>query len=64
MTRRELMLLLLGSALTASRGLRAEQKAMPVIGYLNATSPGPYAPNLAAFLEGRAKPAGSKARTW
>jgi putative ABC transport system substrate-binding protein len=52
MTRRELMLLLLGGALTASRGLRAEQKAMPVIGYLNATSPGPYAPNLAAFLEG------------
>jgi putative ABC transport system substrate-binding protein len=52
MTRRELMLLLSGGALTATRELRAQQQAMPVIGYLNATSPGPYAPNLAAFLEG------------
>src|SRR5215472_5500965 len=43
---------LLGAAITAARTLRAQQKAMPVIGYLNATSPGPYAPNLAAFLKG------------
>jgi putative ABC transport system substrate-binding protein len=32
--------------------LGAQQKARPVIGYLNATSPGPYAANVAAFLEG------------
>jgi hypothetical protein len=38
MTRRELMLLL-GSAITAPRALRAQQKAMPVIGYLSSTSP-------------------------
>jgi ABC-type uncharacterized transport system substrate-binding protein len=31
---------------------RAQQKAIPVIGYLNPTSPGPNAPNLAAFREG------------
>ena len=41
MRRRELMLLL-GGAMTAARALRAQQKAMPVIGYLSGTSPGPY----------------------
>ncbi len=51
MKRRELMLLLLG-ALTASRGVRAQQKAMPVIGYLSGASPGPSAPTLAAFRQG------------
>jgi putative ABC transport system substrate-binding protein len=40
MTRRELMLLL-GSAITAPRPLRAQPKAMPVIGYLNSLSPPP-----------------------
>jgi len=39
MRRRELMLLLAG-AMTAARGLRAQQKAMPVIGYLGIASPG------------------------
>jgi hypothetical protein len=38
MNRRELMLLL-GGALTAPCALRAEQKAMPVIGLLGQTSP-------------------------
>jgi putative tryptophan/tyrosine transport system substrate-binding protein len=51
MRRRELMLLL-GGAMTAARGLRAQQKAMPVIGYLSATAPGPSEPFLAAFLQG------------
>src|SRR6516164_8740848 len=46
---------LLGGALTAARSLRAQQKVIPVIGYLNATSPGPYAPNVAEFLGGLAE---------
>ncbi len=51
MRRRELMLLL-GGAMTAARALRAQQKAMPVIGYLSGTSPGPNAANVAAFRQG------------
>jgi putative ABC transport system substrate-binding protein len=31
---------------------RAQQKAMPVIGYLASSSPGPSAPNVAAFRQG------------
>src|SRR5262245_59583346 len=50
MRRREL--LLLAGAMTAARGLRAQQKAMPVIGYLNSASPGPAAPYMAAFRQG------------
>jgi putative ABC transport system substrate-binding protein len=41
MRRRELMVLV-GGAITAARALRAQQRAMPVIGYLGSTSPGPY----------------------
>ena len=51
MRRRELMLLLVGG-LTVARTLRAQQKAMPVIGFLNSTSPGPFAPFVAAFHQG------------
>ena len=51
MKRRELLLLLSG-ALTAPRALRAQQKAMPVIGYLASGSAGPPAPNVAAFQQG------------
>jgi putative ABC transport system substrate-binding protein len=49
--RREL-LLLVGGAVTASRALRAQQKAMPVIGYLNGTTPAANAHLLAAFRQG------------
>src|ERR1700730_7918752 len=41
-----------GAAIRAASGLRSQQKAMPVIGYLNPTSPGPNAPNMAAFRQG------------
>jgi putative ABC transport system substrate-binding protein len=51
MRRRELMLLL-GGAMTAARALRAQQKAMPVIGFLSSASPGPFAPFVAAFRQG------------
>ena len=51
MRRRELMLLLAG-AITAARPLRAQQKAVPVIGVLGLTSPGPYASQMAAFHQG------------
>ncbi len=50
MNRREV--LLLAGAMTATRALRAQQKAMPVIGYLSGISPGPSAPFVAAFQQG------------
>jgi putative ABC transport system substrate-binding protein len=51
MNRRKLIFLLAG-AMSAARALRAQQKAMPVIGYLGSESPGPMAPLVAAFLQG------------
>jgi putative tryptophan/tyrosine transport system substrate-binding protein len=51
MTRRELLLLLAG-AVTAALGVRAEQKATQVIGFLSGGSPGPFAPVVAAFRQG------------
>src|SRR5260370_8840579 len=51
MTGRELMLVLVG-ALTAAGALRAQQKVMPVLGFLSTASPGWFAPNVAAFLQG------------
>jgi putative tryptophan/tyrosine transport system substrate-binding protein len=49
--RRELMLLLAG-AMTPARALRAQQKAMPVIGFLSSTSPEAYASRVDAFRQG------------
>src|SRR5438270_388841 len=51
MRRRELMLLLAG-AVTASHALRAQQKAIPVIGFLSGLSPGPAAPFVAGVRRG------------
>ncbi len=51
MNRREL-LLLAGAALAAPLAARAQQKAMPVIGFLSSVSPGPFAPFVAAFRQG------------
>ncbi len=50
MRRREVMVLL--GVMTAARALRAQQKAMPVIGFLSSGSPGPFAPFVAAFRQG------------
>ena len=49
MNRREL---LLGGAAAWPLAARAQQKAMPVIGWLSSASPGPFAPFVAAFHEG------------
>ena len=51
MKRRELMLLL-GVAMIAAHALRAQQKAMPVIGFLSSVSPGPLAASMAEFRQG------------
>jgi putative ABC transport system substrate-binding protein len=51
MNRRELMLLL-GGAAAWPLAARAQQKAMPVIGWLSSASPGPFASFVAAFHQG------------
>jgi putative ABC transport system substrate-binding protein len=49
--RREL-LFLLGGAVTAPRVLRAQQKGMPVIGFLSSATSDGYAPFVSAFRQG------------
>jgi putative ABC transport system substrate-binding protein len=53
-TRRE-TLALLGALAASTIPARAQQKAMPIIGYLGSESPEPYASRLAAFAEGLAE---------
>src|SRR5947208_9199686 len=50
MKRRELLLLL--GAMTVPPAGRAQQKVMPVIGFLHFASPGPFAQFVAAFRGG------------
>jgi putative ABC transport system substrate-binding protein len=52
MNRRKLLLLLLGSVMTAPHTLRAQQKAMPVIGFLSGFSSGAAAPFAAGVRQG------------
>ena len=54
MIKRRELVLLLGSAITVPRALRAQQKAMPVIGFLGLASPrpGPQVGLIAAFRQG------------
>jgi putative tryptophan/tyrosine transport system substrate-binding protein len=51
MKRRE-FIALLGAALAWPRTVRAQQQPMPVVGFLNAASPGPLRQQAAAFLSG------------
>jgi putative ABC transport system substrate-binding protein len=50
MRRRDFLILLAG--VLVPNAVRAQQKPMPVIGYLGSTSPGAFAPYLAAFRQG------------
>ena len=50
--RRRELVLLLGSAMMTARILRAQQKAMPVIGLLSSGPPGANAAKVAAFCQG------------
>ena len=50
--RRELITLLGGVAAARPLSARAEQKTMPVIGFLSSASPGPFSASLAAFHQG------------
>jgi putative ABC transport system substrate-binding protein len=49
---RRQMLLVLGGSVIAARAVRAQQKAMPVVGVLSSDSPGPAAANVAALRQG------------
>ena len=48
--RRDALSMLAATMVIAPPAARGQQKTTPVVGYLGLTSPGPFAPLLAAFL--------------
>ena len=52
MRRRDFTILLAGAMGGRPPAVRAQQKAMPVIGYLASGSPNPSAPGVTAFRQG------------
>jgi ABC-type uncharacterized transport system substrate-binding protein len=52
MKRRELLVLLGGAAVAMPSATRAQQRAMPVIGFLSSAPPSMAGPNVAAFQQG------------
>jgi putative ABC transport system substrate-binding protein len=49
---RRAIIIMLGSAVVWPLSARAQQSAMPMVGFLNSSSPGAYAPQVAAFRKG------------
>jgi len=62
--RRELIAGLASAALAWPNAARAQQPAIPVVGYLSGTSPDDSIDILADFRRGWPKPAMSRAGTW